>query len=132
MMVSLGEANAIEWDCLLTCKRIYLMEVCCSPELMRKRPSHPPPDRDARRQKTHSPPSHTHPRSRSRTPAKDCVEDEWNGIIAFLKQLPDGPFDAADWRDGARAKCNVCGRMKTKLGFSGNQQRYGTMRRCRI
>ena len=31
MMASLGEANAIEWDCLLTCKRIHLMEVCCSP-----------------------------------------------------------------------------------------------------
>ena len=32
MMASLGEANAIEWDSLLTCKRIHLMEVCCSPE----------------------------------------------------------------------------------------------------
>ena len=32
LMASLGEANAIEWDCLLSCKRIQLMEVCCSPE----------------------------------------------------------------------------------------------------
>ena len=32
MMASLGEANATEWDCLLSCKRIQLMEVCCSPE----------------------------------------------------------------------------------------------------
>ena len=32
MVASLGEANAIEWDCLLSCKRIHLMEVCCSPE----------------------------------------------------------------------------------------------------
>ena len=31
-LASLGEANAIEWECLLTCKRIHLMEVCCSPE----------------------------------------------------------------------------------------------------
>ena len=27
MTASLGEANAIEWDCLLSCKRIHLMEV---------------------------------------------------------------------------------------------------------
>ena len=66
-------------------------------------------------QETHSPPSHTHPRSRSRTPGKDCVEDEWNGIIAFLKQLPDDPFDAED----------ACGRMKTKLGFSRNRRGMG-------
>ena len=27
VMASLGEANAIQWDCLLSCKRIHLMEV---------------------------------------------------------------------------------------------------------
>ena len=26
-MASLGEVSAIEWDCLLSCKRIQLMEV---------------------------------------------------------------------------------------------------------
>ena len=31
VVASLGEANAIEWECLLNCKRIHLMEVCCSP-----------------------------------------------------------------------------------------------------
>ena len=27
VLASLGEANAIEWDCVLACKRIQLMEV---------------------------------------------------------------------------------------------------------
>ena len=31
MAKALGEANKMEWDCLLTCKRIRLLEVCCSP-----------------------------------------------------------------------------------------------------
>ena len=27
MMANLGEANAIEWDCLLSCKRIHIMKM---------------------------------------------------------------------------------------------------------
>ena len=100
---------------------------------MRERSTQTPRDSDARRQKSHSPPSHTRPRSRSRTPAQFCAEDEWNGIIAHLKQMTDDPFDAQGCRDGEWAKCNACHRMKCKLAFSRNQQRYGpAMRRCRI
>ena len=101
---------------------------------MRERSTQTPRDSDARRQKSHSPPSHTRPRSRSRTPAQFCAEDEWNGIIAHLKQMSDDPFDAQGCRDGGWAKCNACHRMKCKLAFSRNQQRYKNtaMRRCRL
>ena len=63
---------------------------------------------------------------------------DFRGIIAFVKQLDDDPFDMGidndddKWREGAWAKCSACGRLKTKIAFSSNQQRYGSTRRCRI
>ena len=52
-----------------------------------------------------------------------------------MKQLDDDPFDmgiensAGKWAQGAWAKCSACGRLKTRIAFSGNQQRFGSVAR---